>query len=154
MAYNLSKSRYESKVVEKPKNESTAKRWLEVYYDYATGSLTEKECAQKYGLTIQWVSKIIKWAVYHLDIDADNTIYKQILLDRFRKRTQYLDNALKRAEKKGIKEEMSVIRELRLQDKLIAQMQSVLAKESEGKGDVQVNVQINQLNRRKGDGSD
>jgi len=138
---------YRSSALETPKSDATKRKWLNIYYDYANNALTEMQLAEQYGLCYSSVSKIIKWAVHHLHKEQDPKVYKAIILDRLRHRQQELDQLKKEATE--TRDKVLTYREQRLNDRLIAQVQSILSKDTDDSGNVQVNVQINNLDKPK-----
>ena len=112
-----------------PKTEATKQKWLKIYTDYAQGAFTERQLAEKYNLEPTYVSRVIKWCVFYLNKKTDPKTYRQILLDRLRVRNQTLEKYLKgdeRIKPSEIRDITLLMKELRLNDKLIAQVQGIL----------------------------
>lgn len=148
-ADTLNIDRYKSPPTEFPKTEATKQRWLDIYYEYAKGIYTTKDVADKYKLHINSVTPIIKWAVHFLKKEIDPDAYKQIMEDRIVVSLKELHQDKKKCT--NMKDKMYVTREIRLHNRLMGEILSILRnKEERGDGKVQVNVQINQLDRGTG----
>lgn len=125
-------------------------RYLGIYQDYVENSLTFKEVAERHDISVDNVSKIIKWSTFYLGKTFDSSAYRQVIHDRAMLRNQKLEGILPTA--KGAYDKVVVLKEMRANDRLVAQAHNALGSSgSEGKGPTTINVQVNSgLNRGAG----
>ena len=155
----LSKDSYRSdKVFVKPTSESTKQFYLSLYKEYSKGHLTEQEIADKHNLTRQHVNKIIKWAVYYLNSGMNEKVYKRVMLDNLKETEREIRDYMegrKAIKPEAFKDIMLGIRELRLNNKIIAQIQGILSNAKVDMSDRRkITVVTNDLGRRRRGGGD
>lgn len=132
-----------------PKKESTKIEYMQVYNDYTTNNLTEKQLSQRYNYTPQHISSILKWCVTQLD-GTDQQTKTKALIDKLRIRQQTIEAELPHC--KNAKEKTLVYGELRKTDSLIAQLEGMLSTALIDMSDRrQVNMSVSDsLKRRRG----
>lgn len=115
---------YKSKNVREPSKQSTRDLYMNFYTDYSVHGLTEKQVAEKHGVTHWYVCEGIKWAVSKLG-NLDNSTKLQGLVEKLRRRQQGIELELEECE--NIKEKALIYGELRKTDRLVAELEGLLS---------------------------
>ena len=143
-----------------PKREDTKQRYLRIYEDFVFNTMTQRELAKKHKIPAQHVNRILKWAVSEYYNEIDPKIYREVFTNKLGKRSKQLEKMMKKGFKlnngevisaSNVYELMAIIRELRLNDRLMAQAQGVLSTALVDKSDKRtINVMVKDLGRRGG----
>lgn len=152
----ISVDNYSSEPALNPQNESTKLKYIKIYKDYSLGSLTYRQLAEKYNMTFQYINEIIKWVVFQMKDKAIGRDEKlQALVDDIRERKQTLkdlEEMLRMKLKDGkisSREYTDICREIRMSDKLEAQLEGLLSTALIDQSDKrQITVITNDLKRR------
>jgi len=148
MSKELTVEGYKTPVELDPRTPATRQKYMNMYQEYVEDALTLKQLSERHGHDLSHCGKIIKWAVHEIQKMVDPQAFKQIMQDRTKLRIQELREQLKTCKK--TRDKATIYREIRLNDRMLAQVQGILNEKKAGDGKVQVNVQINELKRGEG----
>ena len=122
-ADNLSVDKYNSEKLLQPKSRKIKEKYFEIYENYVVGGFTERQLSKMFNLSLDHVSRIIKWVVFETD-KGDLDVYLKTMIDRLSYQLQELSADI--AQSQTIKEKTYVRGEYRRTLKLLAQIQRVL----------------------------
>lgn len=119
----LAKDSYNSPVVLNPKSKAVKKRYFNIYKDYITSHYTEMQLAEKYNLSLDHISRIIKWVVFVTD-SGDYDTYFKAMDDKITLKLAELERMKDRAEDDAAR--LHIMGEMRRTMKLQAQLRKIL----------------------------
>ena len=112
------------KILKDPSTKEVRNRYFKIYEDYTLNHLTEKQLAEKYEYSPEYICRVIKWVVFQLgEIDTDSEL--KTIIDSNRVRQQEIEFAIQEA--KSITDKVQLWQELRRIDTFVAKLRGLLS---------------------------
>lgn len=133
-----------------PQNEETKRKYFNLFTEYSTKNITQRQLAEKYGFSPVYVNRILKWCSEQLE-GIDRPTYQEAMVEKVSVHLQKLDGFLDRMEKVGggTKESIAVMAEMRRTMQLLGKAQGLM---DDGKVGRPMKVEINLPNIGRGQG--
>lgn len=152
-ADRMNPSNYNNNIVSPPATKSAQQQAIELYHEYMKGDLTQQEISDGHDMTVAYVNRCIKWACKHLNKGLSQEVYKEKMLHNLRERRREIQalmagkgdlkaplrdkngtpikdasghKVVETVSPKDVSDVAILLREMRLTERLVAQLEGLL----------------------------